>query len=105
MIIWKITKLEVKPAEGQYTDVVAAVSWICSASQDGKTVQTNGEIGLPPVQGNFVPFDNLTQDEVLSWCYANGLNKEAVELQATQKLQDLLTPPTVSKPVPWASVA
>jgi hypothetical protein len=105
MITWKVTKLEVKPAEGQYTDVVAAVSWICSASQDGKTAQTNGETGLPPVQGDFVPFGNLTQDEVLSWCYANGLDKEAAELRATQKLQDLLTPPTVSKPVPWASVA
>ncbi len=105
MITWKVTKLEVKPAEGQYTDVVVVVSWICSASQDGKTAQTNGETRLPPVQSDFVPFDNLTQDEVLSWCYANGLDKEAAELRATQKLQDLLTPPTVSKPVPWASVA
>lgn len=49
----------------------------------------------------FVPYADLTQDQVLDWCYANGVDKVAVEASIQQQINDQINPPIIQPPLPW----
>jgi hypothetical protein len=43
----------------------------------------------------------LTQQQVLDWCYANGVDKSAIEANVTAQINNQINPPVVSLPLPW----
>jgi hypothetical protein len=43
----------------------------------------------------------LTQDQVLSWCFANGVDKTSIEANVTQQINDQINPPIIAPPLPW----
>jgi hypothetical protein len=51
---------------------------------------------------SFTPYDQLTQDQVLGWCYKNGVDKTATEVIVEQQVQDKINPPIITPPLPWA---
>jgi hypothetical protein len=56
------------------------------------------------VQGtSFVPYADLTQDQVLGWCWANGVDKAATEAAVAQNIENQINPPIVTPPLPWAA--
>jgi hypothetical protein len=56
------------------------------------------------VQGEaFTPYADLTQDQVLGWCWANGVDKESAEAAVEQQIQNQINPPIVSPPLPWSA--
>ena len=58
-----------------------------------------------PPSGSFTPYEDLTQEQVLDWCYANGVDKNAIEANVTQQINDQINPPVVTLPLPWVPVA
>jgi hypothetical protein len=52
---------------------------------------------------SFTPYANLTQDQVLGWIWASGVDKDATEAAVEQQIQNQINPPIVTPPLPWAS--
>ena len=107
-ITWTVTAMDCYPqAEGQ-TDVVFTVHWTCSGTQDeggtiysGSVYSTCGvtyEAGAP-----YIPYDDLTQDQVLGWIWGSGVDKDATEAAVQQQINNAINPPVVTPPLPWAA--
>jgi hypothetical protein len=103
-ILWLIERLLVKPTEGTLTDVVITADWRCNGSQDQYSGTCYGSCSFAPPSGSFTPYDQLTEQQVLDWCFANGVDKTAIEANVTQQINDQINPPVVSLPLPWNPV-
>ena len=112
-ISWIIERLLVKPTEGSYTDVVITADWRCNGSEttgtgdDAKTYSGTayGSCSFAPPSDSFTPYPDLTQEQVLDWCYANGVDKTAIEANVTAQIEAQINPPVVVLPLPWAPPA
>lgn len=107
-ITWSITQMQVKPQEGQYTDVVVTASWQCAASEASGGIDYSasnyGEASFPMPSGSFTPYDQLTQEQVLGWVFAEvGQEFKAnVEANVQERVANQINPPIISLPLPWA---
>ena len=102
-ILWLIERLLVKPTEGSLTDVVITADWRCNGSQESFYGTCYGSCSFAPPSGSFTPYEDLTQDQVLGWCYANGVDQAAIEANVTAQINNQINPPVVSLPLPWAA--
>ena len=100
-INWIIERLLVKPTEGTLTDVVITADWRCNGSQDQYSGTCYGSASFAPPTENFTPYPDLTQDQVLGWCWSNGVDKTAIEANVTQQINDQINPPVIAPPLPW----
>ena len=104
-ITWVIDWMQCKPTEGSNTDVVVIAGWTCNGSQDAYTATLSGTAFFPMPEGSFTPYDQLTQEQVLGWCWANGVNQAAVEASVQTSIDNQINPPVVTLPLPWAAPA
>ena len=100
-ISWTIERLLVKPTEGSLTDVVITADWRCNGSQDQYSGTCYGSASFAPPTEGFTPYPDLTQEQVLGWCFANGVNQAAIEANVTQQINDQINPPIIAPPLPW----
>ena len=100
-ISWIIERLLVKPTEGTHTDVVITADWRCNGSQDQYSGTCYGSCSFQPPSGSFTPYDQLTEQQVLDWCFANGVDQAAIEANVTQQINDQINPPIIAPPLPW----
>ena len=100
-ILWLIERLLVKPTEGSNTDVVITADWRCNGSQESFSGTCYGSCSFQPPTGSFTPYEDLTQEQVLDWCYANGVDKTAIEANVSAQIENQINPPVVSLPLPW----
>jgi len=84
--------------------VVFTVHWRCNGV-DGEyagtaygTQSVTYEAGAP-----FTPYADLTQDQVLGWIWAGGVDKDATELAVDKQIQELIAPTVQTPPLPWNS--
>jgi len=82
---------------------IYTVHWTASLEEDGETAGAYGSIGLgEPNPSSFVPFNQLTKEEVVGWVLsALGVDQvvsieEALHNQIQQRLH-----PTSATGVPW----
>ena len=101
---WIIERLLVRKVEGTLTDVVITADWRCNGSQDQYSGTCYGSASFQPPSGEFTPYEDLTQDQVLGWCFANGVDKTAIEANVTQQINDQIDPPVVTLPLRWVPV-
>jgi hypothetical protein len=101
-IVWIIERLLVKPTEGTHTDVVITADWRCNGSQDQYSGTCYGSASFAPPTENFTPYEDLTQDQVLGWCFASGVDQKAIEANVTAQIADQINPPIIAPPLPWA---
>ena len=104
-ITWVIEWMQCKPQEGSLTDVVVTAGWRCNGvfADTYGTVYSTCSFPMPEQpDGNFTPYADLTQDQVLGWCWANGVDKAATEAAVDQQIQNQIAPPIVQPPLPWA---
>ncbi len=83
-INWIIESLLVRKVEGSNTDVVITADWRCNGSQESFSGTCYGSCSFAPPTGSFTPYPDLTQDQVLGWCFANGVDQAAIEANVTQ---------------------
>ena len=106
---WIIERLLVKPTEGSLTDVVITADWRCNGTEttgSGDTEKTYsgtcyGSCSFAPPTGSFTPYEDLTQQQVLDWCYSNGVDQAAIEANVTAQIENQIDPPVVVLPLPW----
>lgn len=108
-ITWTVTAMDCYPsyqADGNtYQDCVFIVHWTC-AGTDGTysaSVYSTASIQFEDTQQTYVPYADLTQDEVLDWVWASGVDKTATEATVEQQIQNQINPPVVSPPLPWSN--
>ena len=104
-ISWIIERLLVKPTEGSLTDVVITADWRCNGSQDSYIGTCYGSCSFAPPTDAFTPYPDLTQDQVLGWCFANGVDQAAIEAHVTAQIEAQIIPPGVVLPLPWVPPA
>ena len=100
-ISWIIERLLVKPTEGTLTDVVITADWRCNGSQDQYSGTCYGSTSFAPPSGSFTPYDQLTEQQVLDWCFSNGVNKTSIEANVTAQIENQINPPVIAPPLPW----
>jgi hypothetical protein len=106
---WTIERLTVKPTEGSNSDVVVTAIWKCEGIQivgSGDTEKTyigyfSDSCSFAPPTENFTPYPDLTQDQVLSWCYSNGVDQAAIEANVSLQIENQINPPIIAPPLPW----
>ncbi len=106
---WIIERLLVKPTEGSLTDVVITADWRCNGTEttgtgdDEKTYSGTcyGTCSFAPPSGSFTPYEDLTQQQVLDWCFANGVDKSAIEANVSLQIANQINPPVIAPPLPW----
>ena len=98
---WIIERLLVKPTEGSLIDVVITADWRCNGTQDQYSGTCYGSTSFAPPSGEFTPYEDLTEAQVLGWCFANGVDQAAIEANVTQQIDDQINPPVVTLPLPW----
>jgi len=86
------------------------ISWIiCNGTEttgSGDTEKTctgtyYGSCSFAPPTENFTPYDQLTEQQVLDWCFDNGVDQAAIEANVTQQINNQINPPVVVLPLPW----
>lgn len=103
-ITWTVTAMDCYPQEGGNTDVVFTVHWTCSGTQDAYSASVYSTCAVPAPTGSaFTPYPDLTQDQVLGWIWANGVDKTATEAAVQTQLNNQINPPVVTPPLPWAA--
>ena len=111
-ILWLIERLLTKPVEGSNTDVGITADWRCNGTEitgSGDTKKTYsgtcyGSCSFQLPSGSFTPYEDLTQEQVLQWCYENGVDKNAIEANVTLQIENQINPPVVVLPLPWVPV-
>jgi len=99
---WIIERLLVKPTEGTLTDVVITADWRCNGSQESFSGTCYGSTSFAPPSENFTPYDQLTEQQVLDWCFANGVDQSAIEANVSLQIENQINPPIIAPPLPWA---
>jgi hypothetical protein len=100
-ISWIIERLLVRKVEGTYSDVVITADWRCNGTQDQYSGTCYGSASFAPPSGSFTPYEDLTQEQVLGWCFANGVDQKAIEANVTAQIENQINPPVVALPLPW----
>lgn len=103
-ITWNISQLDCLPQSAEGADYVVTAHWQCNGVDGQYTGSVYSTCSFSVVQGEaFTPYADLTQDQVLGWCWANGVDKDATEAAVEQQIQNQINPPIVSPPLPWAA--
>jgi len=103
-ILWIIERLLVKPTEGSLTDVVITADWRCNGTDQNYNGTCYGSCSFAPPTGSFTPYADLTEQQVLDWCYAAGVDKSAIEANVTLQIENQIHPPVVVLPLPWIEI-
>ena len=103
MANWKVESMIVKPVDGSHNDVVVTATWRCTAVDGEYSASNYGSMGFASPSGDFIAYPDLTEDTVLGWIWANGVDKDATEAAVAQQIENQINPPIVSPPLPWVT--
>jgi hypothetical protein len=96
--------MQTTPTAANPSEAVLQVGWRCSGTEDAFSGTVYSTCTLPAADpASFVPYANLTQDQVLGWIWANGVNQAATEAAVAQQIESQKNPPTIQPPLPWAA--
>ena len=102
-ITWTVTAMDCYPhADGQ-ADVVFTVHWTCAGTDGTYNASVYSTTSVPAPGTSFTPYEDLTQDEVISWVWANGVDKFSTEAAVVQQIDNQRNPPVITPPLPWIS--
>ena len=104
VITWNVSQLDCLPAVDGHQDYVIVCHWQCNGVDGDYNGSVYSTCSFPVVQGeNFTPYNQLTQDQVLGWSWANGVDKAATEAAVEQQIENQKNPPIVSPKLPWVA--
>lgn len=108
---WIIEWMQTTPTTSTPPEVVLTAGWRCNGSELSggvdymSTVYGTCSFPQPAEGGSFTPYDQLTQEQVLGWCWANGVDKTATEANVQTQIDNQINPPVIQPPLPWATPA
>lgn len=93
---WKIKQIDRLSTTGE----VINVRWTVLATKDSHTSSTVGATNINySEEYTFIPFENLTEETVLSWTW-NIINKTEIEEKLATDISNMETPVIISG-LPW----
>lgn len=92
---WKIAQCDRLTADG----FIFCAHWTVSAVDGDYTASRYGTCGFAAATPA-IPYASVTEAEVLSWCWANGVDKDATEASLAEQIELQKNPVTVAG-VPW----
>lgn len=94
-ITWTITQCDRLTSDG----FITTAHWTCSAVDGDYSASSYGTCGFAAATPT-IPYDQVTEAEVLGWCWADGVDKDAVEAALATSI-DLQKNPVTAAGVPW----
>jgi hypothetical protein len=101
-ITWSISQLDCVPQAPEGADFVVTVHWQCTGVDGVYSGQVYSTTSFAVVEGAFTAYADLTQDQVLGWVWANGVDKDATEAAVEGQIEAQINPPIVAPPLPWS---
>jgi hypothetical protein len=101
-ITWSITAMNCSTTE-QNPDTVIQCHWTCAGTDGTYNASIYSTCSVPSPTGSFTAYADLTQEQVLGWCWANGVDKTATEAAVEAQLQAQINPPVVTPALPWSA--
>ena len=92
---WKIVQCDRLTADG----FIQTAHWTVNAVDGDYTAGAYGTCGFAAATPA-IPYANVTEAEVLNWCWANGVDKDAVETNLAAQIE-LKKNPVTATGVPW----
>ena len=90
---WKINALDAKVHEGDNDNVIYTVHWSYIASDESgeHTASSIGTMGVEYDPDNFIPYADLTKEDVVSWL-EEGLDVEAMKENLDNQIELEINP-------------
>jgi hypothetical protein len=104
-ITWTISQLDCLPQSAEGPDFVVTAHWQCVGVDGDYTSSVYSTCAFAReanADGTFTPYEDLTQDQVLGWCWENGVDKAATEAAVQQQIDNQVNPPIITPPLPWS---
>ena len=97
MTIWSIANLERNTSDGG----VVVAHFRATLTDGDYSASSYGTCGFTPdpTAPDFVPFESLTEADVLAWVY-ESVDKDSVEASLASQIEEQKAPQTVAG-VPW----
>jgi hypothetical protein len=92
---WSITQCDRLTADG----FITTAHWNCNARDGEYFSHSYGTCGFAAATPA-IPYASVTMQEVLDWCWANGIDKDATEASLAQQIE-LKKNPVTAAGVPW----
>ena len=93
--IWTITQTDYQTANG----FITTAHWTATAVDGNYTASIWSTCSWQPGTPT-IPYASVTMDEVLAWCYASGVDKDATEAALAQQIA-LQKNPVTATGTPW----
>jgi hypothetical protein len=95
---WTIAQLERTLDDGG----VVVAHWRATATDGDFSASSYGTAGFTPdpSASDYVPYDSITEEVALGWCFANGVDKDAIEASLAANIEAQKNP-TQASGVPW----
>jgi len=95
---WTIAQLERTLDDGG----VVVAHWRATATDGDYSASSYGTAGFTPdpSASDYVPYDSITEEVALGWCFADGVDKDAIEASLAAQIE-LDKNPTQASGVPW----
>jgi len=94
---WNIVQTDYLVADG----FITTAHWTASAVDGAYTANSYGTCSFA-VATPSIPYASVTMQEVLDWCWANGVDKTAVEASLAAQIA-LLKNPVTAAGTPWSN--
>lgn len=91
---WTINQLNRQTSD----NFVLSAEWQCEAKDNDASVFTFGTSHFSSELTT--PYENLTEEQVLGWVWANGIDKDATEASLATQIEAQKNPVTATG-VPW----
>jgi hypothetical protein len=96
MATWNINQTDYETANG----FITTAHWTCTEVDGEYSASVYGTCGFSGTPT--IPYAQVTMQEVLDWCWAGGVNKDAIEESLATNIA-LQKNPVVESGTPWAS--
>jgi len=93
---WKITQTDYLTSDG----FITTAHWTATAVDGDYTASAYSTCSFAPATPS-IPYNSVTEQEVLNWIWANGVDKEATETSLAAQIE-LQKNPVVATGLPWA---
>jgi len=95
-ITWTITQTNYETANG----FITTAHWTATATDGDYSASVYSTCSWQPGTPT-IPYDSVTMQEVLDWCWASGVSKDATEASLLAQIE-LQKNPVTATGVPWA---
>lgn len=102
---WSIDEMFSYPEVDGKSDVVFGVAYTINGDNGSHVASQSAQIPMPLPEGDFTPYADLTEDQVVGWVKSQ-LGADAVaalEAQIAQMIAEQESPSVVVNPLPWAN--